>query len=66
MMYEQGILSFNQARGLYTYKLQNYHPKVFNLYKMNIYRSKKDMNVVTIKIMMHRIKRYAQRKIHCI
>lgn len=39
-MYRNGIYNFNFARGVYAYKLSDFHPQIYTLNQLRIYRSK--------------------------
>lgn len=63
-MYKNGIFNLNYARGVYAYKLSKFHPNVYILNRLRVYRSQRDATMDLGRIYLGKMKRLIYRKLH--
>lgn len=63
-MYRNGIYNLNFARGVYAYKMSNFHPNVYILNRLVIYRSQKAATYGLISVFLGKTIRFLHRKLH--
>ena len=56
-MYKHDFYNLNFARGVYAYKLQNFHPEIHVLQRLTIYRSKREAYIDEVRTYWQKLKR---------